>query len=184
MNKLPLLFIICVVAAFVAGCHDDNNWNDYAEWRNANNAWLEEQQQLTNADGSAYYQVVRPTYDKGQYVLMHWFNDRSATAGNLTPYYTSTVDVKYIGRYYNSVAFDSSYKATATYGDSIFRTSLSGVISGWGIALQEMHVGDSVEIIVPYQSGYGSTGYSSVPPYSNLKFNIKLVDIPYWEIKQ
>ena len=71
-----------------------------------------------------------------------------------------------------------------SYGDSLYRTDLSKVISGWGIVLQEMHVGDSVEVLIPYQSAYGAIGYGSVPPYSNLKFNIKLVDIPYWETKQ
>jgi FKBP-type peptidyl-prolyl cis-trans isomerase FklB len=116
---------------------------------------------------------------------MHWFNDRSKTAGNLQPYYTSTVDVKYIGRLYNDEAFDSSYLLTETYGDSIYRTKVTAVISGWTIALQEMHVGDSVEVIIPYQSAYGLSGSgTAVLPFSNLKFNIKLVDIPYWEINQ
>ncbi len=183
MRKLPFIFIFPVIVALATGCNDDNNWEDYADWRNANNAWMEQESKRANADGSPYYTTIRPDYDKGQYVLVHWFNDRAATAGNLSPYYTSTVDVKYIGRNYQDEAFDSSYLLTA-YGDSIFRTTLSGVISGWGIALQQMHVGDSVQVIVPYQSGYGTTGYGNILPYSNLQFNIKLVDIPYWETKQ
>lgn len=85
--------------------------------------------------------------------------------------------VKYIGRFYNGTAFDSSYLQT----DSIFETKLSSVVSGWQIALQNMHVGDSCEVVIPYQSAYGSTGYSSVPPYSNLVFHMKLKDIPDWE---
>lgn len=186
MRKLPLILILgIVIVAAISGCSKgDNNWDDYAEWRNANNSWLDEKKKLTNPDGTPYYTELRPGYDKGQYALAHWFNDRSATAGNLTPYWTSTVDVKYIGHFYNDVPFDSSYLMKESYGDSIFRTGLSGVISGWGIVLQEMHVGDSVEVLIPYQSGYGATGYGSVPPYSNLRFNIKLTNIPYWETKQ
>lgn len=173
-----------MVAAATACKNHDNNWDDYADWREANNSWLDEQKKRTNPDGTPYYQEIRPVYDQGQYVLAHWFNNRSETAGNLKPYYTSTVDVKYIGRRYNDTAFDSSYLMKESYGDSIFRTSLSGVISGWSIALQAMHVGDSVEVLIPYQSGYGATGYGSIAPYSNLRFNMKLVDIPFWETKQ
>ncbi len=185
MRKLPLLFTLgVIIAVVVSACSKDTTWEDYAEWRNANNSWLDDCKEKTNPDGTPYYTLLRPGYDKGQYVLAHWFNDRSETAGNLSPYWTSTVDVKYIGRYYTDVAFDSSYLLKESYGDSIFRTGLSSVISGWGIVLQEMHVGDSVEVLIPYQSAYGATGYGSIPPYSNLKFNIKLVNIPNWETKQ
>ncbi len=186
MRKLPLFLILGIVlAAIASACHNgDDNWDDYADWRNTNNSWLDEQQKRTDTDGSPYYTKIVPGYDKGQYVLAHWFNNRSATQGNLKPYWTSTVDVKYIGRFYNDAAFDSSYLMKESYGDSLYRTDLSKVISGWGIVLQEMHVGDSVEVLIPYQSAYGAIGYGSVPPYSNLKFNIKLVDIPYWETKQ
>lgn len=156
-------------------CKDDNNLDDYKEWRSLNNNWLSE---LELSSGS-YYRKVIPSYDKGQYVLMHWFNDRNTTAGNLQPYYTSTVAVKYIGRLYNDEAFDSSYLAT----DSLFVTKVNAVIPGWTIALQEMHVGDSVEVVIPYQSAYGTTGSGKILPFSNLKFNIKLVDIPNWETK-
>ena len=185
MKKFPLLLIILSFVISIVSCSsDDYDYSQYDEWREANNTWLAEQEAL-KVNGEAYYQKVVPSYDNGQYVLMHWFNDRSKTAGNLQPYYTSTVDVKYIGRLYDDEAFDSSYLNTETYGDSIYRTKLTSVISGWAIALQEMHVGDSVEVIIPYQSAYGLTGSgSTILPFSNLKFNIKLVNIPYWEINQ
>lgn len=173
-----------IVVGMFMSCHSDNdNWETYKEWRNANAAWLERQADST-VNGKLYYESVRPEYDKGQYIYMHWFNDRNATKNNLQPYYTSTVDVKYIGYLYNGEPFDSSYNNTATYGDSLFRTSLRNVISGWAIALQEMHVGDSVEVLIPYQSAYGASGSGSIPPYSNLKFGVKLVNVPFWEIEE
>ncbi|MDE6458565.1 MAG: hypothetical protein K2L31_08210 [Muribaculum sp.] len=123
MRKLPLILILgIVIAVAVSACKNDNNWEDYAEWRDANNSWLEEKKSLTNPDGTPYYTEIRPGYDKGQYVLAHWFNDRSATAGNLSPYWTSTVDVKYIGRFYNDIAFDSSYLLTESYGCRLYTT--------------------------------------------------------------
>jgi FKBP-type peptidyl-prolyl cis-trans isomerase FklB len=46
-----------------------------------------------------------------------------------------------------------------------------------------MHVGDSVEVVIPYQLGYGTTITGSIPPYSMLKFNMRLVDIPYYQAR-
>ena len=123
MKKLPLIFLfIGLVVGFISCSEEDENWNEYKEWRNTNNAWLTEQGKRLNPDGTRYYDTIRPDYDKGQYVLAHWFNDRKLTQGNLKPYYTSTVDVKYIGRLYNDEPFDSSYTLMADYGDSIFRS--------------------------------------------------------------
>ena len=115
-------------------------------------------------------------------MLIRYLNDRSLTAGNLSPLLTSTVDVKYIGRLYTGEAFDSSYNQKAN-GDSIFRTSLTGLIQGWQIALVNMNVGDSVEIIIPYNMGYGGSQTGIIKPYSTLIFNLKLVDIPYYEVR-
>lgn len=178
--------ILLIIPALIAGlalvttsCDDDNTWNDYSEWREANNDWLLQQGALTDEDGQAFYTRVMPVWNKSAYVYMHFFNDRSKTAGNLSPMYTSTVSVKYIGKLYNDVPFDSSFTAV----DSLFTTRLSDVVSGWTIALQEMRVGDSARVVIPYQQGYGATSQGSIPPYSALQFDIKLVDIPKYEIR-
>lgn len=187
MKRYPIVLILGVFLASVVSCgsgdDDSNTWEDYKEWREDNEAWLNEQAARTNEDGTPYYERVVPTWNQSAYVLMHWFNDRSLTAGNLKPYSTSTVDVKYYGRLYNDVAFDSSYAQTA-YGDSVYRTQLTKVITGWMIAVTQMHVGDSVEVLIPYQQGYNASSTSVIKPYSTLRFGIKLVDIPYLEIPE
>lgn len=180
-----LLFLISavgfVVSMFtVSSCKDDNTWSDYSEWRDANNEWLIQQGALLGEDGEAFYIRVVPEWNKSAYVYMHYFNDRSLTEGNLSPMYTSTVSVKYIGRLYNSEPFDSSYTAV----DSLFTTGLDGVIPGWAIALENMRVGDSARVIIPYQQAYGVSSMGTILPYSALQFDIKLVDIPYYEIKK
>jgi FKBP-type peptidyl-prolyl cis-trans isomerase FklB len=184
MKKYPILIAgIALASSALTSClgDDENTWDTYREWREANNTWLEEQIALTE-DGSTepYYHRVVPAYNLGSYVYMHWYNDRQATAGNLVPFSTSTVSVKYIGRLYDDTAFDSSYLQT----DSVLSVTVnSDIIDGWQIALQEMHVGDSCEVIIPYQFAYGSSGYNTISPYSNLKFNMKLVDLTAYEIK-
>lgn len=188
MRKLPILLLFTLVSlvftGFFAACGDDeDNWDDYREWIIGNNTWLGEKNAETNEEtGEPVYTKVIPSYNPAAYVLMRWFNDQSKTAGNLKPLFTSTVDVKYIGHLYDGTPFDSSYLLTAN-GDSIFRTQLSGVIEGWQIALQMMHVGDSCEVIVPFAQGYGAAGSGIILPYSNLRFNISLKDIYKYEIR-
>ena len=175
---LPAIFTVLLATS---ACNSDDTWTEYEEWRQTNEQWFQSQLNLQDSDGKLFYSRLAPQWDKGSYILIHYFNDRALTEGNLSPLYTSTVNVKYIGRLYNDEPFDSSF-VNKTYGDSIFQTKLSDVITGWTIALEDMHVGDSARIVVPQGLAYGGSSQGSILPYSALQFDIKLVDIPYYEI--
>lgn len=183
MKKLLYTFGALLVASSLWSCKDDDDyvdyWTEYESYRNANEKWLAEQATLTNEDGTPFYERLSPAWDEGTYILIHWFNDRSETAGNLQPYLTSTVTTKYIGYLYDGTRFDGSENNT----DGTFTTAVNGVIDGWQIALQNMHVGDSVQILVPYASAYGAQESGKIKPYSALRFNMSLTDIPDWEVK-
>ncbi len=179
--------ILTIIASFLmlsclSGCLGNGEWEKYETWRLENNKWYESMVNLHDSDGNPYFKRLSPSWNQSSGVLIHYFNDRSLTAGNLSPLMTSTVDVKYLGRLYNDQAFDSSYLNTADYGDSIYRTQPYQNIEGWQIALNDMHVGDSAEVIIPYTQAYGSSGTTMIPPYTALKFYIKLVGIPAYEI--
>ncbi len=170
---------LCAVPA----CSDDDTstLNEaYKDWREKNADWLKEQQARTNPDGTPYFKSIIPDWDPSAYVLIHYFNDRAETEGNLTPLYTSTVDTRYHLSYYEGTAIDSSSLMT-TNGPGIFRTQLTSVIPGWVIAMEDMRVGDTAEVLVPYQQGYGTSTTSGILPYSALKFNVRLVDIVDYE---
>lgn len=183
---IPLILLATGLMLLASGCNNDdeeNVWDKYKTNREVNNAWLERIQARTNADGTPYYKIIVPGWNPGAYVLIHYFNDRSETEGNLQPMSTSTVDVRYEGYLYDGTLFDSSTSNT-TYGPGIFRTRLTGndVISGWTMAVTDMRVLDTAEVIIPYESAYGaSVGNAAIPPYSNLRFNIRLQDIVYYE---
>ena len=174
---LPAL--IALVSLSIVSCDDNNTWESTYEWRDANEEWLNKQGLLLDDEGELFYTRVVPQWNKSAYVYMHFFNDRSLTEGNLSPLYTSTISVKYIGRLYNDEPFDSSFLST----DSLFTSPLSELVPGWAIALENMRVGDSARVVIPYQLGYGTQSSGSIPAYSALQFDIKLVDIPYYEIK-
>lgn len=182
MKKLVYLFFALplILSVISTSCSDnEDNWKDYKEWRETNDSWLLEQAAREDGSGNAYYRRIVPSWNPGVYILMHNFTDPALTEGNLVPLMSSTVTVKYKGSLYNDTPFDSSY----TRVDSLYTTNLNSVIEGWQIALQYMHVGDSVEIILPANVAYGSTGSGTILPYSALKFQIKLTDIPAYQTK-
>lgn len=181
MKKIYLLIIPVIVFIVVSCKVESDTWEKYSGWRNDNITWLMEQELKKNSDGTPYYTKLVPSWDDQAYVLIKYFNDTMLTKDNLKPLYTSTVDVKYIGRLYNDEPFDSSYNNT-TPADSIYRTKLTKVIGGWVIAMEHMHIGDSCEVLIPYPQAYGRDSRGIIKPYSALRFNIKLVGIPGYEI--
>ncbi len=183
-----LLATIAALSALVASisftsCSDDDEttWDKYAEWREVNEQWLKEMQAKTDTNGKPYYDIVIPSWQPGSFVLMHYYNDPQENADKLSPLYNSTVDVRYKLHLYDGTAVDSSDNITSYGAKGIYRTRLTQVVTGWAIAVQNMHCGDSVEVIIPYEVGYGEQEYDPIYPYSNLVFNIRLVDIPYYE---
>lgn len=165
-------------ALFVGGlssCIGDaeETWNDYADWRKVNEQWLHEQEMTGN------YERVVPDWNDSLYVLMRWLNDTTLTSGNLVPLYTSEVAVTYKGSLYDGTGFDSTYLQT----DSIATLLMNNVIAGWNIAMERMHVGDHVELLIPYQSGYGTGSIGIIKPFSALHFDMILQDITAYEIR-
>jgi FKBP-type peptidyl-prolyl cis-trans isomerase FklB len=168
--------VLAVIAVNSCGMDDDeSNWEKYADWRTENLAWLETQKSLKNADGTYFYTKVQPGYEGSSYVLMHYFEDPSQNKDNLQPLYTSSATVNYTVRLYDGTLVDSAANFTNALND--------GLIEGWAIAVQQMHVGDTAQIVMPYEVAYGSNGSGSIYPYSTLLFNIRLVDIANYETR-
>ncbi|MDE6283384.1 MAG: FKBP-type peptidyl-prolyl cis-trans isomerase [Muribaculaceae bacterium] len=177
---LPLMMAVTVTACN-SGDDDDSatTWDKYADYRAANIEWMNQLEQKRNPDGTPYYERLVPQWNLNSYILIHWFNDRSETAGNLTPLLTSSVRARYIGRNYLGEIFDAD--STSENGTFFM---VNQVVSGWQLALQNMHVGDTVEIILPYNQAYGSTTPNTlIPPYSALSFTMRLHDIPTLEVR-
>lgn len=186
MRKLFFYLAISASAlASLCACGSDDEddaatiWDRYADYREANNSWVAQQETRLNPDGTKYYQRLQPAWNSNSYILIHWFNDRSETAGNLRPLLTSSVTARYIGRNYQGKVFDAD--STSENGT---RFNVSQVVQGWQTALQNMHVGDTVEIILPYNQAYGSSNPNElILPYSALQFNLRLIDIPTLEVR-
>jgi FKBP-type peptidyl-prolyl cis-trans isomerase FklB len=163
-------------------CLKDDDETDYTAWKNRNVSYIDSLETLT-FNGTNEYTRVSPSWYPGAYVLMKWHNDTKTTEKNLRPLYNSTCDVTYKVSTIDGVAKDSSYLLT-TNGDSIYRCLPSQQVTGFAIALTNMHVGDSCTVVIPYRYGYGTSGYGSINPYSTLIFELKLKDVPAYEIPE
>jgi FKBP-type peptidyl-prolyl cis-trans isomerase FklB len=180
MRKFILNFAaLLAVTSLLPSCLDDDT-EDYSEWKSENVSYVDKMLALTE-NGSPVYTKISPTWNPGAYVLMKWHNDPNATAMNLRPLFNSTCDVVYKCSTIDGVARDSSYLNT-TNGDSIYRCLPSAQIQGFAIALTNMHVGDSCTVVMPYNTAYGTSGYGAIDPYSTLIFELKLKDVPEYQI--
>lgn len=188
LTKYALLAAACGVFASMTSCmnDDESTWDTYKDWRETNNHWLDSLQNLKNADGTPYYSTVVPAWNTNSYIMMRKIdnNNPEAATNPFYPIFTSTVDVIYELHLADGTQADTSVGLT-TWGTDIYRSTLnsSSLISGWSTAILNMCVGDSCEFIIPYDMAYGENSTGSVLPYSNLRFNIRLVDIPYYELK-
>jgi len=89
------------------------------------------------------------------------------------PTVRDTVTLHYAGTFINGSEFDSSYRRNqpATF-------PLSGLIRAWQLAVPQMGVGDTIEIAVPAEMGYGPVGRGPIPGGATLLFRIELLGIP------
>ncbi|MBD5171550.1 MAG: FKBP-type peptidyl-prolyl cis-trans isomerase [Bacteroidales bacterium] len=167
-----------LVAFLFAACGDSgkSTWEEYADWRTYNQNWLTEMSQMKNPDGTPYYRNVVASWDPEAFVLMHLYPSDTVNTDNLKPLYTSTTKVNYTVRLANDSLIDQGTGYVSTLNST-------GLIDGWALAVMELHVGDSAEFIMPYNVAYGESGYGKILPYTNLRYGIRLVDIPYYEIR-
>lgn len=177
MKKLPLILTLIIsLFAAIACDNEESTWEKYKDWRQANTAFFTDKDNSVNAKGEREYTRVYPVWDAGSYILMKKYKSGSGTK---YPLFTSTVDVTYKGYLYNGTVFDSTYTST----DSIVTFKCSSTVTGFAIALTNMVVGDSCEIIIPAYLGYGEQELSAINPYSTLIFGLKLRGIPGYEIQ-
>jgi FKBP-type peptidyl-prolyl cis-trans isomerase FkpA len=81
------------------------------------------------------------------------------------------VTLHYAGRLVDGTEFDSSF------GGEPATFPLGALILAWQIAVPRMGVGDTIEIAVPAELGYGMDGKGPIPGGATLLFTIQLLGI-------
>ena len=170
---------IIFIAVALSSCGKESTWEKYEKWAYANVEFFNEKVAETDETGVPVYTKLIPDWNKGAFVLMKKYKEGDGGS----PYLNSTVTVKYKGYDCDGNIFDSS--ESKKNGSVDFR--VSELTDGWQIALLYMAVGDSCELVIPYQLGYGESGRTDsygnylIKPYSTLIFGVELTDIPKLE---
>jgi hypothetical protein len=114
----------------------------------------------TTASGLKIWDVVEGT------------GEAAVAGGDVTAHYTGWLT--------NGNVFDSSRENLATRpgvtGEPI-EFSLDQVIQGWKEGIPGQKVGGIRRLYVPAALGYGTSGTSTIPPNSDLVFEVKLADV-------
>ncbi len=100
-------------------------------------------------------------------------DERTLRRHNATPAPRSVVTVHYEGR-----SSTAAPRLLAPRRRHTARLSRQRLITGWQVALVNMHIGDIWELYVPASAGYGERGAGrDIPGHSTLIFRIELLDI-------
>lgn len=90
-----------------------------------------------------------------------------------TPQIGDKVAFHYTGYYFDGEMFDSSYDRTLPL---VVQLGNDMIIKGMEEALLMMKKGSKAKILVPFYLAYNDMENAPVPPYSNLIFEIELID--------
>ena len=127
----------------------------------------------TSADSNKRYladYAARPGVTKLPDGLM--YRVIKAGTGPQTQKDNDVVTVYYKGSLINGKVFDQ------TKPEEPIQFPVGGVIPGWTEALKKMKTGDTWEIVVPSDLGYGSEGAGdAIPPDQTLIFTIELAKV-------
>ncbi|MDR1653821.1 MAG: FKBP-type peptidyl-prolyl cis-trans isomerase [Prevotellaceae bacterium] len=156
MKKIFFIIAVFSVVFNANSCKSD----EYEEWKIMNENWYSRQEAVYLNDSSyqksssgLIYKVLEPGYQR-------------------QPNDNSIVMVKYKATFIDGTAFRIS-GAVAITGDSVWFSQNTST-TGWREALKLIKDGGHIRFFMPYQIGYGKDGYSTIPPYSTLFFDVKL----------
>ena len=179
-----ILFTIHCSLFTVSCSEDESSAEEYADWQSKNDAATDQW-----AANSSYRKIRTYTQNEtvtGQNADYIYVEVLESGSGTESPLATDTVRVAYRGRLIPSASYTDGYVFDQSYlGDFNWQTigvasnnTAGGYMQGFATAVQNMHVGDHWLVHIPYQLMYGSTSSTSYPAYSNMIFDIALVD--FW----
>ena len=180
-----ILFTIHCSLFTVSCSEDDSTADEYANWQERNEA-VTDQWAASGLKKIRVFTQDDTTVGKNcDYIYVQVLE---AGEGADSPLYTDTVRVAYRGRLIPTMNYADGYVFDETYlGDFSWHTvgmstmAISGkttLVNGFATALMNMHKGDYWRVYIPYQIGYNTSAQNSVPAYSNLTFDIALLD--FW----
>ncbi len=182
-----ILFTIHCSLFTISCSEDDSTTDEYADWQERNEAMTD--QWAANSSLRKIRVFTQDDTSTGKNCDYIYVQVLESGEGSESPLYTDTVRMAYRGRLIPTTNYVDGYVFDETYiGDFSWHTagmstmaiggSSSALVTGFATALMNMHKGDHWRVYIPYQLGYNTSTSGSVRAYSNLSFDIALLD--YW----
>ena len=187
----------CALCIAIVSCSkDEEEAGEYDNWQARNQAYVDSIANLAKQGLNGWTRALVYYYSQS-YADIHpndnniyvYTQTLTPGAGTVRPIYSDTVRVQYRGRLIPS----KSYPYGNIFGQSFWEDKIEDIneatavptllavdenVPGFCQALQNMVVGDIVHMVIPYAVGYGSnSSVSSIPNYSTLIFDVKLVKL-------
>jgi FKBP-type peptidyl-prolyl cis-trans isomerase len=115
--------------------------------------------------------VAEPTESGLYYVVTEPGNGEKPEVGK-------PVTMHYTGKLIDDTVFDSSVERNQPFQ---FVLGVGQVIPGWDEGVQLMTKGEKGMLYIPYYLGYGERDMGEIPPFSNLIFEVELIDFETFE---
>lgn len=164
MNRAVIIFIGAVIFGLATSClkidnADTPSWEqEQVDLNNYINQLIDDGNDVDTTDLGVYY----ITLDEG--------------TGDY-PQDGDTLKVGYAGYFINGVLFDTSIWHNPTDSTYTFVLGEQPMIEGWDDGMKVINKDARVQLIVPSDLAYGSTGAGSIPPYQTLVFVTIMKDI-------
>ncbi len=150
---MKYLFFFCAAFLALAGCKDTVSYQEQLDIDSKKiEAYLSEKNLTAQKTASGLYYII------------------TLEGTGAKPEYGSTVTVGYKGYFLNGDVFDQTSPGAWVQ----FKTT--GVVPGFGEAVQLLNKGGRGTFLLPSGLAYGSSGSGSIDPDTPLIFDIELVD--------
>ena len=182
-QRVSYLLLLSLLLLSYTSCSEDNSVTDeYANWQERNDAMTEQWAASGMKKIRVYTQDDTSVGKNSDYIYVQVLE---AGDGEESPLFTDTARVAYRGRmipttsYVDGYVFDESYLGDFSWHTAGMSTFYcGGMVPGFTTALMNMHKGDHWRVYVPYPFGYNASSSGSVLAYSNLIFDIAMLD--FW----
>lgn len=193
---MALAAMLMAVCGLASCSEEDNTVEEYPDWQATNDNYFNHLSDsvtaLLDADPTRTDWKRLKTWSKTDesagsntdYIIVH-VEDTAPATETVSPLFTDTVSVSYVGRVLPSVSYPTGWVFDRTYSGSFdpelsarVQFAVNGVVDGFSTAVQYMRRGDRWTVYIPYQLGYGTSANGTIPAYSTLIFEIALYD--FW----
>lgn len=187
--KKYLYMLLCLVCMGLYSCSEtDDTTDEYANWQERNEAYFKRiysSAEDSIQNGKTTWKILKSLSKVDE--AARQYDDKIVVevlqvgTGSGCPLFTDSVRVHYEGRLMPTTEHPEGYIFDRSWtGDYNIKTMVpskfvvNGVVDGFSLALQNMHIGDRWRVYMPSEMAYKSASRTSIPAYSTLVFDITL----------